>query len=135
MPYPALPFIEALQLASAAFAEAAGASGGRQPAKKDAPYVFQVLVSGFAQLEAAAKRYVAAAGSRVVIGDPRFRAAALACAERLEAVAPMVDPNAYRAADALRRWIETENPTEALTVAMACDAMGRISKMKSTKVN
>ena len=120
-------------MASAAFAEAAEASGGDKPAKNDAPYVFQMLTSGFIQLGAVSKRYVGAADPRAILADPRFRAAALACAERVEGVAPMVDPNAARIAEALRRWIETDNPAEARTVAMACDAMGRISKMKGAK--
>lgn len=135
------PFVGMFQLATAAFAEGVSTleeNAGANPdaAKPALAYGHQAITSGFLQIEALAKRYAGtpeASGATVrpILTDPQFRAAGLVCAAQLEGAVPFLGVPAKRMAAALRRWIEGNQPAEARTLAMGCDAAARLSKTRS----
>jgi hypothetical protein len=141
MASPAKPYSEMFQLAAAAFAEGRGALEDTNGLNRDAvgpvlAYAHQAITSGFLQLEACAKRYANerecnGAANRPILGDPQFRAAVIQCVSQLEEAVPLLGVPAKRIAAALRRWVEDNNPAEARTLAMQCDAAARLSKTRS----
>lgn len=134
-------FTEQFRLGAAAFAEGCGSiadanSMTKDEARPSIAYGFQVLTSGFTQIEALARRYATMlesndAETRQVLADPLFRAAASECAKKLDESISAIGLPAKRIAAIIRRWIESSDPAEVRALAMAADAAGRASKMKS----
>ena len=138
----ATPFIESLQLASAAFVEGCGSLGDavgmtKDEARPSLAYGYQAMTSGFVQLKALARRYVQmpecanGTAAKPILTDLAFRAAVAECAGKLDAAVHYIGLPGKRIADALRRWVETNTPADARALAMACDAVERMMKMKS----
>jgi hypothetical protein len=138
----AAPFTETWHLAAAAFAEGCGCLGDAATLSKDearpsVAYGFQVLTSGLVQVEALARRYVTApectydGAAKPILNDPMFRSAALRCATAIDEALPHLGLPGKRIAEAVRRWVDSSNPADARTVAMACDATARITKTKA----
>ena len=134
-------FTEIFKLAAAAFSEGSGsiadaAAMPKEEAKPSIAYGFQVMTSGFTQIETLSRRYAARLESeqteaKRVLADPLFRGAASECADKLDETVPAIGLPAKRIAAIIRRWIETSDPAEVRALAMACNAAHRASKTKS----
>ncbi len=146
MATPAAPFIETWHLAAAAFAEGCeslgdAASLSKDDARPSVAYGFQVLTSGLVQVEALARRYVTTpecvheGTAKPIVNDPLFRSAALRCATAIDMAAPHLGHPGGRIAATVRRWVETSNPAQARTIAMACDATARMTKTKAGRAS
>lgn len=138
----AQPIIQHLQVAAAAFADgfdvlAEADSMSRDDGKANVAYGQQLLTTGYAQVEAAAKLYArlpecaASAPIKPVLSDPAFRTVVLACADKLDADKSRVNVAGRRLAAVMRALIADNDPTKAHSIAGQADAAARTAKMRS----